>query len=118
MAQKPRLGGEPEQRLKDGERQELGIGDPRCQPDPRTPLAQLGAHTKCVADRHVQGGDKGVQVGVHETSRSKGLSNADHGRLVASDADPRSGGISWNQGSKVLGAVIAGHAEAEKRGKL
>jgi hypothetical protein len=62
----------------DGERQQLGVRDLGGEPDPRAPLAQLGTHPDGVVDRHVQCGHKGIQVGVHETSKVElGLINAD-----------------------------------------
>ena len=82
VAQEPRLRGEAQEGLEDGERQQFGVGELRGKPDARPPLAQLGTHPKRVVDRHVQCGDKGVQFGVHLTSMvGLVLSNADHGRL-------------------------------------
>jgi len=60
-------------------------GDPDC----RSVSGQLGPHLQLVVNVHVECGAKGVQIGVHETSKVEvALSNADLGHLFRAGGGP------------------------------
>jgi hypothetical protein len=60
-AQEAPLGRAVEEDLSDGERDELGVGDPR-------PATRTGAPGKEIVHRHIKCGEQGVEFGAHEAT--------------------------------------------------
>jgi hypothetical protein len=72
-AEEPGLRTEAQQGPDDRQRDELGVGELRGDPDDRSVSGQLGTGLQLVVDVHVECRAKGVQIGVHETSKVKWL---------------------------------------------
>ena len=80
--QKLAVVGNPKKHLRDGQRDELGVGDPWRTARP-LPLGQE------IVNTHVKCRDEGVEVGVHEASMvDVAIRNASFGALVMSPCDP------------------------------
>ena len=80
VAQESSLGGESEQRLQHHQGDQLGVSEPRSEPDARPPRSILRIVGEKIISRHVQSGSEGVQVGVHFGLQCQvGLSNANPG---------------------------------------
>jgi hypothetical protein len=81
VAQPAGLGHEPGQGLQHGQRDQLGVGQLGPERSFRQVRRQGRIILQRVIDADVQCSGEGVQIGVHETSKVDGISNADRGRL-------------------------------------
>ena len=108
-AEEPGFGAEAQQGLDDRQRDELGVGELRGDPDDRSVSGQLGMGLQLVVDMHVECRAKGVQIGVRATSKvGMALSNADLGRLFPPVVDRCAAAIPWNHS---LGFSLDGHGD-------
>ena len=107
VAQPAGLGREPEQGLQHRQGDQLGVGQLRLDPDLRPPRRQFGSSFNVSSTRDVQCSREGVQVGVHETSKVDGISNADRGRPRSRRRGPSTLGI----GHLGIETVIVEHVE-------
>ena len=80
IAQPAGLRHEPGEGLQHRQRDQLGVGQLRPERTLRPGRRQGRVILQCVIDADVQCSSEGVQIGVHETSKVDGISNADRGR--------------------------------------